>query len=145
MGRYYRGDIEGKFWFGVQSSDDASFFGGCECEPNYIKYSFSEDDMPSVLDGIEKCKEKLGKNKEILDAFFKENAFCNEEMIYKYSKDKHDIDLKVEWLERVDGSRYISSDGEIKELLTWYARLELGEKIKKCLEEQDYCEFEAEL
>ena len=27
MGRYYNGDIEGKFWFGVQSSDDADFFG----------------------------------------------------------------------------------------------------------------------
>ena len=27
MGRYYHGDIEGKFWFGVQSSTDAEFFG----------------------------------------------------------------------------------------------------------------------
>ena len=27
MGRYYTGDIEGKFWFAVQSSDDADFFG----------------------------------------------------------------------------------------------------------------------
>jgi hypothetical protein len=27
MGRYYHGDIEGKFWFGVQSSYDADFFG----------------------------------------------------------------------------------------------------------------------
>lgn len=25
MGRYYNGDIEGKFWFGVQSSNDADF------------------------------------------------------------------------------------------------------------------------
>ena len=27
MGRYYRGDIEGKFLFGVQESNDADFFG----------------------------------------------------------------------------------------------------------------------
>jgi hypothetical protein len=27
MGRYYSGDIQGKFWFAVQSSDDASAFG----------------------------------------------------------------------------------------------------------------------
>ena len=27
MGRYYHGDIEGKFWFAVQSSQDADFFG----------------------------------------------------------------------------------------------------------------------
>jgi len=30
MGRYYRGDIEGKFWFGVQDSRDAEHFGGKE-------------------------------------------------------------------------------------------------------------------
>ena len=27
MGRYYNGDIEGKFLFAVQSSNDADFFG----------------------------------------------------------------------------------------------------------------------
>ena len=27
MGRYYEGDIDGKFWFGVQSSSDADYFG----------------------------------------------------------------------------------------------------------------------
>ena len=41
MGRFYTGDIEGKFWFGTQSSDDATHFGvnpeiqydyyGCGC------------------------------------------------------------------------------------------------------------------
>lgn len=41
MGRYYRGDINGKFWFGIQSSDDAACLGvtpehqyeyyGCGC------------------------------------------------------------------------------------------------------------------
>jgi len=33
MGRYYNGDIEGKFWFGIQDSNDASFFG---IEPKII-------------------------------------------------------------------------------------------------------------
>ena len=27
MGRYYQGHISGKFWFGIQSSKDADFFG----------------------------------------------------------------------------------------------------------------------
>ena len=29
-------------------------------------------------------------------------------------------------------------------MLEWYARLELGEKILKCVEENDECNFEAE-
>ena len=34
MGRFYYGDIKGKFWFGVQESEDASHFG-VEAEENY--------------------------------------------------------------------------------------------------------------
>ena len=43
MGRYYNGDIDGKFWFAVQSSDDADFFG-VQGESSYLSYYFSEDD-----------------------------------------------------------------------------------------------------
>ena len=40
MGRYYSGDIEGKFWFGVQNSTDADFFG-VQGEPRFYHYYFS--------------------------------------------------------------------------------------------------------
>ena len=36
MGRYYRGDIEGKFWFAVQQSDDADYFGVEGERPNFL-------------------------------------------------------------------------------------------------------------
>lgn len=97
MGRYYFGDIEGKFWFAVQSSDDASFFGGTESEPNYINYYFGKDDLSDIKKGIAKCKKALKK------AGLKENTD------------------------------------------EWEARLELGEKILKCVEKEGSCEFEAEL
>jgi hypothetical protein len=38
MGRYYDGDIEGKFWFAVQDSNDGEFFGAEETNSNYINY-----------------------------------------------------------------------------------------------------------
>jgi hypothetical protein len=34
---------------------------------------------------------------------------------------------------------------QIRSLLEWYARLELGEKILKCVKEKGSCFFEAEL
>ena len=37
MGRYYNGDIEGKFWFGVQASNDADFFGS-EGHCDFLQY-----------------------------------------------------------------------------------------------------------
>ena len=124
MGRYYNGDIEGKFWFAVQNSDDASFFGGQESEPNYINYDFDKSDMPSIKVGLEKCDRKLGDYKEKLDKFFEDNNGYNEEMIVK---------------------KFKITEEKVKELLQWYARRILGEKIKKCVEKNDYCHFEVEL
>ena len=42
MGRYYQGDIEGKFWFAVQSSADPEFFS-----PSHID-ELSEEDKLTV-------------------------------------------------------------------------------------------------
>lgn len=124
MGRYYSGDIEGKFWFAVQNSGDASFFGGEENEPNYMNYYFGKDDMRSIKKGVEKCIKELGIYKEKFDKFFKESNGYNDEMLEK---------------------EFGISNEKVKKLLEWYARLELGEKIKKCVEEKGECNFEAEL
>ena len=125
MGRYYQGDIEGKFWFGIQSSTDANFFGGEPYEPNYVNYHFSKKyDFDKVVEGINKCEDALGKNLKTLDKFFSENNGYNEDMIVEQT------DIKEE---------------DIPNLLKWYARLDLGMKIRDCLIEQDECSFEAEL
>jgi hypothetical protein len=129
MGRYYNGDIEGKFWFGVQSSDDGEFFGARELEPNYVTYIV--EDIKEVEEGLDMCILNLGANKKRLDEFFDscEHGY-NDEMIIKWYKDKHKLTI---------------DEGFVSKMLTWYARLDLGEKIKKCMVENDYCEFTAEL
>jgi len=124
MGRFYNGDIEGKFWFAVQASDDASFFGGGESEPNYLNYYFDKSDLPKINAGIKKCKEELSKYKVKFDKFFKENEGYTDEMIAKELK----VSLK-----------------KAEELLKWYARLGLGEEILECVKEKGECSFEAEL
>ena len=124
MGRYYRGDIEGKFWFGIQSSDDASFFGGEELEPNYLSYYFDEDDLPEIEEGIRECKKELGENEEKLDKFFGKVESYTDEKVAK---------------------AFGISEEEVMKMLEWYARLQLGEKILKCVKENGECSFEAEL
>jgi hypothetical protein len=123
MGRYYTGDIEGKFWFGVQSSGDLLFFGGVEEEPHYTNYYFDKEDLPDIEAGIKTCFKQLGKNKAKLDEFFALNNWYNDEMLVKAG-------FKEE---------------QIRPLLEWYARLGLGEKILKCVKEKGKCFFEAEL
>ena len=55
MGRYYDGDIEGKFWFGIQSSADGEFFGAT---PDYSFIDYVADDKKKVQVGLKKCKQK---------------------------------------------------------------------------------------
>ena len=119
MGRYFEGDIEGKFWFGVQDSDDANFFG-VECQFHYLSYYFDEDNLDDIKRGIDECKERLGDWKKKLDDFFEKNDSYNDKML------KEQINLTD------------------RSMLEWYARLGLGEKILKCVEENGQCEFEAE-
>lgn len=124
MGRYYSGDIEGKFWFGIQSSNDADFFGVEGMRPDRLNYYFEKEDLNKVEKGIKICLEKLGEFKEKLDNFFKEKDSYNDKQI-------------------VD--ELLIKEEEVQNLLEWYARLHLGEQIKKCLEEHGECSFEAEL
>lgn len=127
MGRYYFGDIEGKFCFGVQSSDDANFFGFAgiinndrECE---LVYNFEREDLEKIRKGIKKCRCELGDYKEAFDTFFKKNNGYNNDMLVK---------------------EVCGNPKRCLELFEWYARLELGLKILKCVEDNGICSFKAE-
>ena len=123
MGRYYNGDIEGKFWFAVQPSDDADFFGQTG-ESNEINYHFQKENITEVKEKLLECLKVLGHAKPRMDKFFKEENGYNDEMINK----------KYGWTEE-----------EIKKNLEWYARFNLGKKIYKHLKDNDECYFSAEL
>ena len=139
MGRYYSGDIEGKFWFAVQSSSDAIHFGGVH---DYIDgegevvddddqddavemyFHFDQTHMEDIQKGIATCLEHLGEYQEVLDNFFEKHTSYNDESLAK------ELGISV---------------AKTRELLTNYARLILGLKIENCVGESGECNFEAEL
>ena len=118
MGRYYNGDIEGKFWFAVQPSNDADFFG-VEGRTDYLEYYYTNDDIESIEKGIATCLETLGDNKEKFDKFFERENGYNDQML--------------------------NEAGLNRDLLEWYARLKLGEKILNKVKETGECVFQAEI
>jgi len=124
MGRYYHGDIEGKFWFAVQESDDASFFGATGYVPDELHYYFNKNHIPEIRQGLDECLQNLDSKRDKLDNFFQKGIPFNDEMISEHLKVKKE---------------------DVKEILRWYARLELGKKILDCVEEQGSCSFVAEL
>lgn len=119
MGRYYSGDIEGKFWFAVQSSTAADRFGVNYSEPSYVEYYYCDNDLPLVVDEIDSIIENLGNKLKLIDDFFENNVSYTD-------KD----------FERI---------GIYKEDLKDYADLKLGEKIRDCIIETGECYFKAEL
>ena len=77
MGRYYSGDIEGKFMFAVQSSTAADRFGQ-QGSPTYVNYYFDEEDT----DFIELELNSLRKSYEKAAAFFENrNGYRNEDLV----------------------------------------------------------------
>lgn len=123
MGRYYSGDIEGKFWFGVQRSDAADRFGVTGYEPNYIEYYFTQENLPQIKKELAKIKKTIGsENLKKLNKFFKNVNGYNDQIMTE------DGVLEI-WNEH-------DSD---------YADYLLGEKIKNYLKNNYECSFKAEL
>ena len=119
MGRYYSGDIEGKFWFAVQSSTSADRFGVTHAEPSYVEYYFDDSNMDDIKSEIDKIEKDLGDKVGILNDFFEQ----------KNSYSDNDIALL----------------GVSRNELSEYADLLLGYKIRDCVEENGSCFFDAEL
>ena len=115
MGRYYSGDIEGKFMFAVQSSDAADRFGSVGCEPNYIEYYFNEDQLDEIKEQLDILRPAYDK---VVKFFAERTKYTEEDM-----KDNNITDAEM-------------SD---------YADYVLGEKIKDYVETNGECNFTAEL
>ena len=129
MGRYYQGDIEGKFWFAVQSSADPEFFSPSHIDEldeedcGMILWEFEKEDLPNIKKGIRECNSKLGSWGKKLDTFFASRDSYNYEMLTKALG---------------------TSEKKVRSLLKWYARRGLGCQILRCVEELGHCYFEGE-
>lgn len=125
MGRYYSGDIEGKFWFGVQNSDAADRFGSTGFEPNYISYFFDKELLPKVEAELKVIENTIGlDNMKLIDSFFESVNGYNDKIMKEFHPDLLSI-----WNTH-------ASD---------YTDYKLGKKIRDYLLEHNYCKFNAEL
>lgn len=118
MGRYYSGDIEGKFWFGVQSSNAADRFG-VRGQSSYISYYFDEENKEEVEEELKRLEESLGDQLKLIEDFFANQSSYTDSMLTENG-------INV----------YCLSD---------YADYLLGKKILDCINENGCCSFDAEL
>lgn len=119
MGRYYNGDIEGKFWFALQSSTSPSRFGVDYSEPSYITYCYQEEDLKGVEDEIKNIEESLGDKLKIITDFFSKTSAYNDDSL---------LHLGV-------SNKYLED----------FADRLLGLQIRDCIIENGDCNFDAEI
>ena len=119
MGRYYNGDVEGKFAFAVQDSNAHERFGALEMDSWHIDYVVYRDNYTKIceeLESIDKSSiEKVDK------MFSKENGW-NDEILAR-----HNVTL---------------------EDLSEHADYRIGVQLKEFFDNHphvDECRFEAEL
>ena len=128
MGRYYSGDIDGKFAFGIQNSDAADRFGVIGQIPEYLQYNYTEDDLEELQKELKNIEDAFGGHKPALKIYFD---------LYKIEDDAP-----------LSFTSYIKEGGlpELtKEQLSEYYDYALGRKILDCIQETGSCTFDAEL
>ena len=129
MGRYYRGDIEGKFAFGVQSSKAADRFGVEGEPPNELYYYFSEDNLDSLVKELNRIEDSFSVEKRnALLAYFDLYTLEN---IAPMSFDAY---LEKGGVERLNTNEVVE-----------YVDYRLGKEILQCIKETGECHFTAEL
>ena len=124
MGRYYNGDIEGKFWVAVQPSDTADRFGVKGEPPNELVYFFDRSDLPKVEEELKRIDDYLGEKRIKLDKFFAEHSFYTDEQL---------CDLLG-----------VKSFDRLRFILREYADYCLGVQVRDCIKQQGVCSFTAE-
>lgn len=128
MGRYYSGDIDGKFAFGIQDSDAANRFGVIGQIPNFLEYYFTTDDLEELQKELKNIEDAFGGHKPALKIYFD---------LYKT-----EVDAPLTF------QSYLKEGGlpELTESqLSEYYDYLLGRKILECIQETGSCSFDAEL
>jgi len=128
MGRYYHGDVDGKFWFAVQSSSVPERFGAISYEPNYTEYGFEE--LQPIKEELEVIVKELGNKLDLFNEFFDNNNSYNDEMLLDMFKENN---IKL-------------TDKELRHYLSEYADYCFGEKIRVYMEDNENsgCYIQAE-
>lgn len=101
MGRYYDGDINGKFWFAIQPSNVGDRFNQYESNANITTYSIDREEYDDIKDTLRKIK--ANANYEVITEFFNDNNGYND--------------------------KTLNDAGITKEQLSEYADYEFGKKI----------------
>lgn len=166
MGRYYTGQISGKFWFGIQDSTDADFFGRPYKDNFYFHVCGCAVPKESIHDKVycKTCFSSYEKHCKAIALKPEDQTWYVSDADVSYEFDQSDIPYirtKLEELEEIVGChmenlRIVERGGSVEyryplpgeiraDHMSLVARFCLGKQILYCLEKYGTCAFAADL
>ena len=132
MGRFYNGDINGKWWFAVQSSDTPKRFGGEETTIEYVICNNEE-----FQEKMKKLETTLGESLKIFDEFFAKKDSYNNEQLVEFFQEKGKQIQPVSQMGRFYSGKNVCSTDNIGmvDILSDYADYQFGLKVAKFFED----------
>jgi 5-bromo-4-chloroindolyl phosphate hydrolysis protein len=97
MGRYYSGDLEGKWFFGLQCSTTPDKFGAVEHEPYMIEYTIYRENLDVTKKKMTELETELGENLQKIDEFFEVNNGYNDQKLIDAGIDPKLLGAYADW------------------------------------------------
>ena len=99
MGRFYSGDIEGKFWFGVQNSDDIENL--VNITPN-TEYTWKACNCCAEIDCMDYCKTCYETKEEHINDVVEQDEYEDKSLYYEECSHGYCLDKETHYQELVD-------------------------------------------
>ena len=99
MGRFYNGDIEGKFWFGVQNSDDIENL--VNITPN-TEYAWKACNCCAEIDCMDYCKTCYENKEEHISDAIEAEEYDDSCLYYEECSQSYCLDKETHYQELLD-------------------------------------------
>lgn len=124
MGRFYTGDIEGKFWFGVQDSDDVEKLVNIT---GYTYYSWNVCHCTAEMDE-DYCKQCYDSKEEHIEAAIEEESYEDKCLYYEDCCNGYSLDKETHYQELVDNMNELKTKIN-KNVIHAFDKIEQNDKI----------------
>tara|TARA_B100000902_G_scaffold174451_1_gene168287 strand:- start:1085 stop:1630 length:546 start_codon:yes stop_codon:yes gene_type:complete len=125
MGRFYSGDIEGKFWFGIQDSNDIE---NLVTISEHIYYSWKACNCSADIDADNYCKFCYGNKEEHINDVKEMDEYDDECLFYEDNCAGYSLEKSIHYDELIENMNKLKQEIP-SEIIESFDKIEQNDKI----------------
>jgi|TARA_B110000467_G_C18218323_1_gene421564 YesN/AraC family two-component response regulator len=107
MGRFYSGDIEGKFWFGVQQSDDIENLVNITSNTEYV---WKACNCYAEIDCEDYCRQCYDSKEQQIEEAIEAEEYDDSSLYYEDSSHGYSLDKETHYQELLDNMKLLKQE-----------------------------------